>query len=151
MKSCFYAVKPHEVYNTRVMLPSSKQDGVPTTRKSCVVYELSCLCKARYVGHTTQRLANRKQRYIPISIWKKSNTTREQPLRMCKNNHSKMNCDSVIGNPNCAKTHTGDNLWFVGHARSSFYLSVLGSFYIKTQNPVLGKQKESIFSLGLFN
>ena len=35
---CFYAVKPHVVYNTRVMLPSAKKDSVPTTQKSCVVY-----------------------------------------------------------------------------------------------------------------
>ena len=37
--SCLQAVKPHVVYNTRVMLPSAKKDNVPTTQKSCVVYE----------------------------------------------------------------------------------------------------------------
>ena len=31
--SCFYAVKPRDVYNTRVMLPSTKKDSVPTTQK----------------------------------------------------------------------------------------------------------------------
>ena len=55
--SCFYAVKPHVVYNTRVMVPSAKIDSVPTTQKSCVVYECSCRCEARYVRCTTQRLA----------------------------------------------------------------------------------------------
>ena len=39
--SCFHAVKPRVVYNTRVMLPSAKKDSVPTTQKSCVVYEFS--------------------------------------------------------------------------------------------------------------
>ena len=29
--SCFYAVKPRVVYNTKVMLPSAKKDSVPTT------------------------------------------------------------------------------------------------------------------------
>ena len=37
--TCYYAVKPREVYNTRVMLPSAKTDSVPTTQKSCVVYK----------------------------------------------------------------------------------------------------------------
>ena len=46
--SCFYAVKPCTVYNTRVMLPSAKKDSVPNTQNSCVVYELSCRCEARY-------------------------------------------------------------------------------------------------------
>ena len=31
--SCFYAVKPHVVYSTRVMLPSAKKYSVPTTQK----------------------------------------------------------------------------------------------------------------------
>ena len=44
---CFYAVKPRVVYNTRVMLLSAKKDSVPTTQKSCVVYEFSCRCEAQ--------------------------------------------------------------------------------------------------------
>ena len=31
--SCYYAVKPRVVYNTRVMLPSAKKDCLPTTPK----------------------------------------------------------------------------------------------------------------------
>ena len=50
--SCFYAVKPRVVYSTRVMLPSAKKDSVPTTQKSCVVYEFSCQCKVRFLSHT---------------------------------------------------------------------------------------------------
>ena len=153
--SCFYAVKPRVVYNTKVMLPSAKKDSVPTTQKSCVVYEFSCRCEARYVGRTTQRLADRIKQHIPTSIRKKNTTIREQPPRMCKNSNSKMKSDSAIGqhlikNPECAKTYSDDNFRIIGQARSSFHLSVLESVYIKTQNPVLCKQKEFIFSLGLF-
>ena len=153
--SCFYAVKPRVVYSTRAMLPSAKKDSVPTTQKSCVVYEFSCRCEARYVGRTTQRLADRIKQHVPTSIRKKSNTVREQPPRLCKNNNSKINCESAIGqhlltNPECAKTYTDDNFRIIGHGRSSFHLSVLESVYIKTQNPVLCKQKDFIFSLGIF-
>ena len=90
--SCFYAVKPRVVYSTRVMLSSAKKDIVPTTQKS-VVYEFSCRCEARYVGRTTQRLAGRLKQHALTSIRKKSNTVREQPLRLCKSNNSKSNCD----------------------------------------------------------
>ena len=72
--SCYHAVKPRVVYNTRVMLPSAKKDCVPTTQKSCAVYEFSCLCEARYVGRTTQRLADRIKQHVPMSIRKQSNT-----------------------------------------------------------------------------
>ena len=154
--SCFYAVKPRVVYNTRVMLPSAKNDSVPTTQKSCVVYEFSCRCEARYVGHTSQRLADRIKQHVPTSIRKKSSTVREQSPRMCKNICSKITCESAIGqhlitNPDCAKTYTDDNFWIIGQARSSFHLGVLESVYIKTQNAVLCRQKEFVFSLKLFN
>ena len=74
---------------------------------------------------------------------------------MCKNSNSKMKSDSAIGqhlitNPECAKTYSDDNFGIIGQARSSFHLSVLESVYIKTQNPILCKQKEFIFSLGFF-
>ena len=92
---------------------------------------------------------------VPKSIRKKSSTVREQPPRMCKNISSKINCESAIGqhlitNPECAKTYTDDNFRIIGQARSSFHLGVLESVYIKTQNPVLCRQTEFVFSLKLF-
>ena len=65
-----------------------------------------------------------------------------------------MNCDSAIGqhlitNPECTKTYTDNNLQIIGQAGSSFHLSVLKSVYINTQNSVLCKQNEFIFSLEL--
>ena len=53
----------------------------------------------------------------------------------------------LIANPECAKTYTDDNFRIIGQARSSFHLGVLESVYIRTQNPVLCKQKEFIFHL----
>ena len=128
---------------------------VPSFTSACVVYEFSCRCEARYVGRTTQRLADRIKQHVSTSIRTKNTTTREQPPRTCKNSNSKMKSDSAIGqhlltNPECAKTYTDDNFRIIGQARSSFHLGVLESVYIKTQNPVLCKQKEFVFSLGLF-
>ena len=77
-------------------------------------------------------------------------------MRCCPMADSQINCESAIGqhlitNPECAKTYTDDNFRIIGQARSSFYLCVLESVYIKTQNPVLCRQKEFVFSLKLFN
>ena len=103
-------MKPRAVYNTRVMLPSGKKDSVPTTQKSCVVYELSFRCEARYVGCTAQRPADRIKQHLPTSIRTKNAIIREQPPRMCKNSNSKLKSDLAIGqhlitNPECAKTY----------------------------------------------
>ena len=69
---------------------------------------------------------------------------------MCKNISYKINCESAIGqhlitNPECAKTYIDDNFRIIGQARSSFHLGVLESVYIKTQNPVLCRQRARIF------
>ena len=144
-----------DIYNTKVMLPSAKKDSVPTTQKTCIVYEFSRRYEVRYVGRTTQRLADRIKQHIPTSIRTKNATIREQPPSMSKNSNPKMKSDSAIGqhlikNPECAKTYSDHIFQIIGQARSSFHLCVLESVYIKTQNPVLCKQKEFIFSLGLF-
>ena len=107
------------------------------------------------LGRTMQRLADRIKQHVSTSIRKKRNTTREQPPRLCKNSTSKINCDSAIGQhlltiPECTKTYTDDNFRIIGQARSSFHLSVLESVYIKSQNPVLCKQKDFIFSFVIF-
>ena len=103
-----------------------------------------------------KRLADRIKQHVPMSIRKKSNTVREQPPRMCKNVSSKINCDSAIGqhlitNPECTKAYIDNNFRIIEQARSSFHLGVLESVYTQTQNPVLCRQKEFIFSLKLFN
>ena len=44
-----------------------------------------------------------------------------------------------------------DKFRIIEQARSPFHLGVLESVYIETQNQVLCRQKDFIFSLGLFN
>ena len=135
-----------------VMLPSAKKDSVPTTQKSCVVYAFSCRCEARYVGRTTQRLADRIKQHIPTSIRKKSSTVREQPPRLCKNKNTKVNCESAKGqhlltNPECAKTYPDDNFRIIRQARSSFHLSILESFISRLKSQSCINRKISFFYL----
>ena len=99
--------------------------------------------------------SGQKKQHVPMSIRKKSNIVGEQPPRMCKTINPEMTCDSAIGQhlityPDCIKAYTDNNFWIIGQARSSFHLNVLESVYIKTQSPVLCKQKEFIFAHGLF-
>ena len=143
------------VFNTRIILPSIQKDCVPIHQKSLVVYEFSCRCEARYVGCATQRLEDRIK-HVPTSIRKKTHSEREQPPRSCKTPNAQNKYDSAIGqhlleNPECAKMYNDDKFRIIGQARSSFHLGVLESVYIKTQNPVLCRQKEFVFSLGLFH
>ena len=72
------------------------------------------------------------------------------------NNDFDNKCHICAKNANAPKmrmrqTYADDNCRIIGQARLSFHLSILESVYIKTQNPVICKQKEFIFFLGLFN
>ena len=94
------------------------------------------MCEARHVGRTTPRITERIKQHVPTSIRKKSNTTREQPPRICTNNKSKIYCESaivqhLIANLECTKACTDENFRIIGQARSSFYLNALESVYIK--------------------
>ena len=101
------------------MIQSAKKDCVPTTQESCVVYEFSCRCAARYIGCTMQRLVDRIKEHVPMSIRKKSSTARKHPPRICKKNKFKINFESairqhLIANPECAKTYTDENFRIIG-------------------------------------
>ena len=69
-----------------------------------------------------QRLADRTKQHVLTTISKNINTIRQKPPRLCKNDNSKINCESAIGqnlitNPECAKTYTDDNFRIIGQAR----------------------------------
>ena len=70
------------------MLPSAKKDSVPTTQKSCVIYEFSCRCEARYVGRTFFFffIIHLKQRYpfskIQLTKSKTKNIKNSNPINL---------------------------------------------------------------------
>ena len=77
----YFTKKLHHVLGTRKSFYHSK---------CCVVYEFSYRCEARYVGLTTQRLADRIKQHVPSSIRTNNTIIREQPTRMCKKSSSEM-------------------------------------------------------------
>ena len=64
-------MKHRVVCTTKVMLPSARKDSVLTTQKGFVDYEFLCLCEARYLGSTTQRLADRINQHVPRASGRK--------------------------------------------------------------------------------
>ncbi len=67
-KCCCDAANPRLIFRTQKVLPSIQKDCMPTTQKSLVVYECSCECDARYIGCTSQRLADRVKQHVPTNI-----------------------------------------------------------------------------------
>ena len=108
------------------------------------------------MGRTSQRLQNRIKQHVPQ--WLRQQLTRprrSQPHKLCEPKDTKPNCDSAVGqhlleNDQCALNY--DNKWFsiLATAHSSFHLNLLEAAYIKTQRPVLCRQREFVYTLKLF-
>ena len=56
VEKCFFAVEQRVIFRSRPLLPAIKNDVLPVSLLSNVVYNFSCHCDSRYVGHTSQRL-----------------------------------------------------------------------------------------------
>ena len=81
---------------------------------------------------------------------------RQQPPRSCSSKNIAKTSDSIairqqlLDNPDCAKLHNDDMFPIISRAWLSFHLAVLESIYIQTKKPPWFRQKEFVFSLGLY-
>ena len=156
VESCYGSVSTHLVFTSKCMLPVAHKDVLPTIQKSFVIYEYKCHCDSRYIGQTFQQLQDRIKQHAPQ--WLRQQLThphQSQPHRSCKRTDTKPDCDSAIGqylldDDQCALNY--DNKWFsiLAAARSSLHLNLLEAAYIKTQRPVLCRQKGFVYTLKLF-
>ena len=128
---------------------------VPLRGSSYVRYRHLVMLLSK-LGHLVAnfRWEDRIKQHVPSNIRNKTHPQREQPPRSCKSKITTKTCDSAIGqhlleNPDCAKNYNCDMFRIIGKARSSFYLAVLESIYISTKKPLLCRQKEFVFTLGL--
>ena len=150
-------MEPRVVYSTKELLPATNKDVLPALQKSNVIYQFSCHCVSRYVGHTSQRLQDRIKQHVPKSIRScSSSQKRLLPARRCKSstqtNTQSLASDSAIGlhllqNPTCAQHYDDSRFSILAQGRSPFHLSALEATFIKTSNPALCRQKEFVYSL----
>ena len=138
------------------MLLVARKDVLPTTQKNFVIYEYKCHCDSRYVGRTSQRTQDRIKQHV--LQWLRQQLTRprqSQPHKSCKQNNTKPDCDSAIGqhlleNEQCALDYDNKRFSLLATARISFDLNLLEAAHIKTLRPVLCRQKEFVYTFKLF-
>ena len=156
LKSCYGSVSTRFVFTSKRRLLVARKNVLSITHKSSVIYEYKCHCDSRYVERTSQRLQDRIKQHI--SQWLRQQLTRprrSQSHRSCKRNDTKPECGSAIGqhllgNDQCALNYDNKRFSILATARSSFHLNLLETAYIKSQRPVLCRQKEFVYALKLF-
>ena len=164
-ESCYGSVSARLVFTLKRVLPAARKVVLfitqkssviyeykyhcdSTTQKNSVMYEYKYYCDSRYVGQTSQRLQDRIKQHALQRLRKQlTRPRRSQPHRLCKRNDTKLDCDSAIGqhlleNEQCALNYDNKRVSILVTARSSFQLNLLEAAYIKTQRPMLCRQKE---------
>ena len=68
VQRCYLSVEPRVVFTTKRLLLANKQNVLPASQQSNIVYEFSCHCDSRYVGCTFQRLQDRVKQHVPKSV-----------------------------------------------------------------------------------
>ena len=110
---------------------------LPASHLSNVVYNFSCHCDSRYVGHTSQRLQDGIRHHVPKFIRTgQIPNSRSRNIRSGKSSNPVMFSESVIGqhlldNPICAKNYSDGKFTILSFGCSSFHLSALKAVYIK--------------------
>ena len=156
VESCYGSVSTRLVFTSKRMLPVARKNVLPTTQKISVIYEYKRHCDSRYVRQISQRLQDLIKQHVPQ--WLRQQLTRprrSQPHRSCKQNDTKPDSDSAIGqylleNDQCAFNYDNKRFSILASVLSSFHLNLSEAAYIKTRRPVLCKQKEFIYTLKLF-
>ena len=106
------------------------------------------------MDRTFLRLLERITQHIPKSIRNKEKPTKVLPRRNCKTKTplNQLECDSAIGlhllqNLDCAALYHDLQFSILAKARTQFHLAALEAIFIKTQQPILRRQKEFVYSL----
>ena len=129
------------------------KDVLPSHHQNNVICQFVCHCDSRYVGRTSQRLEERIKQYITKSITNPPTPHIRQSLpRPGKATSPRQSHESAIGqhlldNAECALHYNKGKFSVLARARTSFHLSALEATFIKSLNPLLCKQKESVYSL----
>ena len=135
------SLKPVVVFTTRHAFHGKCKDVLPMTSRSNVVYLYKCCCEQRYVGKTTQVLAERIKQHVPSKLSAKA------LVRVGAN-------DSAVTkhlkeSPACIPQVPASRFEVLANARSRSHLDLLEAIFIRVLSPSLCQQKAHTRTLHL--
>ncbi|CAI2737208.1 unnamed protein product, partial [Dicrocoelium dendriticum] len=70
MTRTYAAANPHVLAETTPFITQRLKDKLPAKSELYVIYQFTCTCGAKYMGHTTRRLSTRIAKHCPGSLRK---------------------------------------------------------------------------------
>lgn len=153
VRLAYFAGEVRAVFNTNRAF-SLPKERLPTHSLSNVIYLFECRqCESRYVGRTSQRLAERIKQHVPQhlvdSVQDPNKKRRGRPPKLSDGFQSAIACH-LAANRDCCLSYRESNFKVLSRCRSKHLLNVLEAMYIYLLKPVLCKQKSFVTSLTLF-
>ena len=68
VRSSYFAAKPITIFTPTPLVTPGDKDPITKLKKSVIVYQFDCFCKASYIGMTSKQLMKRVKEHIPKSI-----------------------------------------------------------------------------------
>ena len=68
IRNSYFASKPRIIFTSTPLVTPGGKNSIPKLKKSIVVYQCDCFCKASYIGMTSSQLIKRVKEHIQKTI-----------------------------------------------------------------------------------
>ena len=148
VENTYPTVKLRVIFLTRTPLSGCVKDSSPIHDNNNVIYHYKCHCESVYIGRTTQRFHRRRDQHVPPRLRRWMKGDMKNPPNIAESSLTAIG-KHLIDNSTCARNFSDDRFTFISRGRNVYHLSILESIYITTRAPILCRQKEFVYKLGL--
>ena len=154
VRTAYFAATVRAVFSTAKAFALPK-DRLPIPVLSNVVYKFECRhCESRYVGRTTQHLADRIKQHAPRHLMEgqigAKRRGRPPKERASSDDYQSAVSCHLAASADCRQAYVDSNFTVLARARDKLHLQILESAFIHVLKPDLCVQKNFVAKLRLF-
>ena len=152
IKGAYFAARPRIIFTSMSLVKPGGKDLVPKFKKSMLVYQYDCFCKATYIGMTSRQLIKRVKEHVPKSVESYCNSEEKERKSTQVLNALKRSsiAEHLVNHPNCANNYNRNRFKIIKSCNNVFELMKLEAICILLRKPTLCKHKEFDYTVTLF-
>ena len=152
IRGAYFAARPRIIFTSMSLVKPGGKDLVPKFKKSMLVYQYDCFCKATYIGMTSRQLIKRVKEHVPKSVESYCNSEEKECKSTQVLNALKRSsiAEHLVNHPNCANNYNRNRFKIIKSCNNVFELMKLEAICILLRKPTLCKHKEFDYTVTLF-
>ena len=139
---CYFSAAVRVIFLTRTVFVSMCKDVLPPHHINSVIYKYTCSCGSDYIGRTSNRLDLRIKQHLPARIL-------NLELKKGQLVNTSSIADHMINSRECVADFNVDRFSILSRSYSLYYLKVLETFYVRSFQPSLCKQRDCLLGLNV--